>query len=377
MKFSISITLLLLIMCSCKSENVQAPSEKGTSSASNSSSSSAQNSPQYKYKFVRSANMSDSRFGHFCALLPSGKVVLGGGSSTGGSYLSSVEIFDPKTGEFSASNSLPETFSGSAVSMLDGRILVFGRSEIRGEGYSFIIDEAKNLVTPIQTPIKIGNRGLLLEDGRVAIFSHGTFSILVIYDPNTNSYYEIEGEGNFVSANQANSTTLNLLQTNPDGLGSYTNKIKSLNLSTLRLTDGESIDSPTVLYNPIPNYLNALQTLSFKSVEDVYLNSYFQILVAFDWPTLSFKELLEVPDNWLPNGVALDNGEILLYSVFTNNWEQPILKAKIFTPSGTLRSISDPTNNRNFPCVVRLNDGRLFLSGGITDRPVITTEIFE
>ena len=61
------------------------------------------------------------------ATLPDGKVLVAGGIGSGGTILSSAEIFDPKTNTFSPTTDLPGPRTTPAVqSLIDGRVLVAG-----------------------------------------------------------------------------------------------------------------------------------------------------------------------------------------------------------------------------------------------------------
>jgi hypothetical protein len=74
------------------------------------------------------------RSGHTATALPDGRVVLAGGYD--GTYLSSVEVFDPLRGWFDSLGSLNEGRSGHTATLLpDGRILIAGGV---GQGWTFL-----------------------------------------------------------------------------------------------------------------------------------------------------------------------------------------------------------------------------------------------
>lgn len=72
-------------------------------------------------EFTPTGSMAVARVSGGATLLPSGKVLVAGGS-----WLASAELFDPETGEFSATGSLSQAMNGPAVTLADGSGLVFG-----------------------------------------------------------------------------------------------------------------------------------------------------------------------------------------------------------------------------------------------------------
>jgi len=81
-------------------------------------------------KFVLVGDMTTARALHGVALLPDGKVLVAGGVNGSGDQ-SSAEIFDPTTGEFTATGSMsePRQFCGLAnhpVTLKNGKVLITG-----------------------------------------------------------------------------------------------------------------------------------------------------------------------------------------------------------------------------------------------------------
>ena len=82
-------------------------------------------------KFSPTGSMSVAREGPTATLLRDGRVLVAGGSvnlaSTKFQDLASAEIYDPKTGKFSATGSMSEPFLGATATLLeDGRVLIAG-----------------------------------------------------------------------------------------------------------------------------------------------------------------------------------------------------------------------------------------------------------
>ena len=70
------------------------------------------------------SSMLYARSYHQAALLPSGKVLLAGGS---GDACNTAEVFDPSTGKFTRTSYMAEEkINGSSTVLLDGRVLLIG-----------------------------------------------------------------------------------------------------------------------------------------------------------------------------------------------------------------------------------------------------------
>ncbi len=83
-------------------------------------------------------SMAVGRVGHTATLLSSGKVLVAGGASaepsTGGTSLASAELYDPATGAFGATGSLPGAVAfHRAVALPSGKVLAAGGATIFGE----------------------------------------------------------------------------------------------------------------------------------------------------------------------------------------------------------------------------------------------------
>jgi N-acetylneuraminic acid mutarotase len=68
-----------------------------------------------------------SRYGHTATLLPDGRVLVAGGTGSGGGVLSSAELYDPATGSWSATGSLNRgRYHHTATLLQNGKVLVAG-----------------------------------------------------------------------------------------------------------------------------------------------------------------------------------------------------------------------------------------------------------
>jgi hypothetical protein len=106
---------------------------------------------------------------HAATLLGNGKVLITGGSNLQNA-LDSTELFNPKTGEFSAGPRLQRSRAGHNATLLaDGRVLIAGG---QGEDSAELFDPATNrsiLVNGKLTAARGGHGTARLNDGRVLL----------------------------------------------------------------------------------------------------------------------------------------------------------------------------------------------------------------
>ena len=146
-------------------------------------------------------SMNVARENFFSTLLPDGKVLVVGGMrrAPGTTYLSSVEIYDPSTGIFTYTNSMPQT-RGEAigVTLASGKVLIVGGySDASGHMKSAILfDPATNtwssIASQMNTVHYAGSATVLMNDGRVIIaggWSPSTgVSAIEIFNPSNNTF---------------------------------------------------------------------------------------------------------------------------------------------------------------------------------------------
>lgn len=148
--------------------------------------------------------MSVARSGHTATVLRDGKVLVAGGFN--GDYLDTAEIYDPKTGEFTAIGKLTMPRSEHiAVLLENGKILLAG-----GVGTNWTFLKSAEIFDPVAKSFsKTGNMttpreshtATLLENGRVLITGghQGRRSAIVvyrsaeIYDFKKGSFAEVPG----------------------------------------------------------------------------------------------------------------------------------------------------------------------------------------
>ena len=125
--------------------------------------------------FAETGNLNTSRYKHTAGLLPDGRVLIAGGSDARdwNGTMASAEIYDPRTGKFSPTNSLNESrfkLPREAVLLNSGRLLVGGGSK---EMELYDPSTGKFLVVPgemdnswhYMTETKLSNGRVLLAGG--------------------------------------------------------------------------------------------------------------------------------------------------------------------------------------------------------------------
>jgi len=136
--------------------------------------------------FSSTGTMTTPRLSHIAMLLPDGKVLIAGGTD-GVSPLASAEIYDPATGAFTQTGSLQTARIGSAATALrDGRILIAGG---KGNGYlagAEIYDPSTGVFTAVSTSMtspRFFHSATVLNNGKVLI-AGGQKADPLVFDTN-------------------------------------------------------------------------------------------------------------------------------------------------------------------------------------------------
>ena len=154
-------------------------------------------------KFTVTGSMSEARGAHTATALKDGRVLVVGGGS--GHYPSqtvhrTAELYDPATGRFTATGRMTVgRHKHAAILLPSGKVLVVGGSDQRdwhGEYASAeIYDPATGAFratgTMSTTRFKLPNAVTLLDNGKALIAGGGSFS--EIYDENTGTFSNVAG----------------------------------------------------------------------------------------------------------------------------------------------------------------------------------------
>ncbi|MDP6493966.1 MAG: kelch repeat-containing protein [Dehalococcoidia bacterium] len=113
--------------------------------------------------------MLDARLWASATLLEDGRVLVAGGEDatvTGSKELASAEIYDPSTGEWTATNSMNEAHSGHSATLLNGRPLLVGRYS--AEIYDPYTETWSSAGQPVRER-RVGSTATVLNDERVLV----------------------------------------------------------------------------------------------------------------------------------------------------------------------------------------------------------------
>jgi hypothetical protein len=128
------------------------------------------------FTFSPTGPMATARTGASATLLPDGRVLIAGGTGpyTTSPDMASAELYDPKTGTFSATGSMTAArFQQTATLLSDGRVLIAGGSDNGGQGLtSAELYDPKTgtfAATGSMTAARFQQTATLLSDGRVLI----------------------------------------------------------------------------------------------------------------------------------------------------------------------------------------------------------------
>ncbi|HUR98227.1 MAG TPA: kelch repeat-containing protein [Pyrinomonadaceae bacterium] len=151
--------------------------------------------------FAVIGTMSAARLQHTATTLSDGRILFAGGETGRNAILASAEIFDPKTTKFTP---LPNQMTAArykhdGILLKDGRVLIWGGSNARdwqGQYKSAeIFDPRTGKFTATSemnfARFKVDDTSVLLPDGRVLIAGGGEMA--EIFDPRTNSFAKADG----------------------------------------------------------------------------------------------------------------------------------------------------------------------------------------
>jgi len=154
---------------------------------------------------LTSAELYDSKTGDFsltgpmdvaagplaAALLSDGRVLIVGGMRTDANGVlmspASAELYDPKTGTFSPTGSPAGSYMEETATLLaDGNVLIAGFDPAKGHSSAELYDPSSGTFRPTGSPSRVGGGpATLLQDGRILIASSGSAEV---YDPRSGTF---------------------------------------------------------------------------------------------------------------------------------------------------------------------------------------------
>lgn len=145
--------------------------------------------------------MAVPRTGHAATALSDGRILITGGHDTAGNLVAVSEIFDPATGNSTASATLTTArVNHTATLLADGRVLVAG-----GTGASGALSSAE-IFDPANTATRTGHTATLLNNGSVLIAGGEATGTAEIFDPASQTFTATTG--NLTVARSGHTATL-------------------------------------------------------------------------------------------------------------------------------------------------------------------------
>jgi hypothetical protein len=336
--------------------------------------------------FTTTGNMTTVRGGHTATLLPSGKVLIAGGTD-GHFTIGSAELYDPRTGTFTATGSMTTPRAVHTATLLaSGKVLISGGAQVLVDGPGIALASAEIYDPANETFSPAGNMSFarafhtatLLANGKVLI-AGGIFPAgppLELYDPS----------GGTFSTTTAAPPTL--------GVGSVT--------VTALLTNG-TVFFPRLPYGSLGGgvvYSPATDTFSYRGDQGSSYSWYAasllldgKVLISgggdlgpdigsvlagaqlYDPSTAGFARTGNMTtcryyhtSTLLPDGTALIAGGFTVGSDSicpSADLAAPLASGDLYEPStGVFTATGDMSTTRVYHTATLLNDGSVLIAGG-------------
>ncbi|MGA2513749.1 MAG: kelch repeat-containing protein [Candidatus Limnocylindrales bacterium] len=149
-------------------------------------------------QFTATGSMTAARYAHTATLLSDGRVLIAGGRGSDGGPVASAELYDPTSGTFSTTGSMTTVRGGqTATRLMDGRVLITGGRYVCCESpgpdpaAADLYDPKTGTfsATGSMTADRVNQTATLLPDGRVLIMGgEDSGKLADLYDPMTGKF---------------------------------------------------------------------------------------------------------------------------------------------------------------------------------------------
>ena len=326
--------------------------------------------------FTRTGDMTAARSGHSATLLTTGKVLITGGSDSGGfSALASAELYDPKSGTFARTGNMATSRRiHSSTRLPDGRVLIAGGYEGGGGALNRaeLYDPSTGTFSATGNMITArgGHTAVLLPTGKVLIAGgYGTRAYpnvapAELYDPESGTF---TAAGEYVGRGGCDFCA-----------------------PSVRLADGTVLvpaQHPAQIYDPVVDSFSPAGMTSFEPSAAALLTSGKALLAGGeDIGRISSAELYD-PDTHAFTRVAdmgwrrvwhsltlLPNGHVLTAGGETDScsanycfFAGSVATAELYDPSTkTFLRTGDMAIAREVHTATLLDDGRVLIAGGVS-----------
>jgi pimeloyl-ACP methyl ester carboxylesterase len=313
--------------------------------------------------FSSTGSMSVARNQPAATLLPTGKVLVTGGSDLI-TFKSSAELYDPTTGTFSLTGSMASFRLGhSSTLLLNGKVLVSGGENNSASKPAELYDPLTGVFTP--TGIPLGARtncpATLLQNGNVLFVGGltGPGPLVEIYDSVTGQFASVD-TGSAAIPQSSHSAALlrdgRVLVTGGFGGSTFTQ------LAT------------AFLYDPVSNVFSQTGSMSTPRVGGGSGNGLPLNAELYDplTGTFSLTGLPSVPNRLTHTVTLLPDGAVLVAGGGSG--------AEVYDPtSGAFSPIIPMITNRITHAAAPLPDGRVLIVGGLdfTNKALASVEAFQ
>jgi len=318
-------------------------------------------------KFIPTGSMTVSRAGNTATLLPDGRVLFAGGWDASGpqyDFLSSAELYDPKTGSFSPTGSMSRfRYDPTATLLRNGRVLVAGGDSDTAELYDPATGKFSQ--TGTMSASRHSATATLLPDGRVLIAGGGdgcgptgctSLASADIYDPATGQF---SPTGSMAKARYSHTATLL-----SDGRVLIAGG--SPGPSGTTMAEAEVYDPATGKFSPVGPMSVAREDAAATILKDGRVliaagqsdSSGLASVELFDPATGSFTSTGSLWNNHAsPTATSLQDGRVLV--------EGFAIYAELYDPaSGKFTQIPTVIQSRISDTATLLADGRVLIAGG-------------
>src|SRR5215469_7576139 len=312
--------------------------------------------------FTATGSMTVPRINHTATLLPNGKVLIAGGTST-------VELYDPSTGTFTATGAMTaSTFVFSATLLPNGRVLLIESRNAE------LYDPSTGTVTATGSMVDgQGGHATLLTNGKVLMTGPGNPQL---YDPSTGAFTLTGPYANVYTHDDSFQTTVTLL---PSGevlfaedvqyVRNYSAELYDSTTNTFRLT-GTMVSfllgrTTTLLVNGKILRAGGADDFGRYHIAEQYdpATGMFTATGDMTTPRDSHAAVL------LPDGAVLIAGGYGMGPIGNSCCVSlgSLASAELYDSStGTFTAPGNMTARRAYHTATMLNDGRVLITGGVS-----------